>query len=47
MKKTTKRPEWLRKNEGRKKAERIQVRQARQHRKHERETMTLAIGGTA
>ena len=46
MKKTQRKPEWTRRDEGRKKAEQVQVRLSRINRRRERETMTLAIGGT-
>ena len=47
MKKHTRKPEWTRRDEGRKKADQVRVRQSRINRRRERETMTLSMGGTA
>jgi len=46
MKKTQRKPEWTRRDEGRKKAEQVQLRQSRINRKRERESITLSMGGT-
>lgn len=45
--KSQKKPEWMRKDEGRKRADRVQVRQSRLNRRRERETITLSMGGAA
>ena len=45
--KKSKKPEWMRRDGGRKKADRMRVRQSRINRKRERESITLSMGGTA
>ncbi len=47
MKKTQRKPEWMRRDEGRKKAGQVQVRRARVNRRRERESITLSMGGVA
>lgn len=45
--KPQKKPEWMRSDEGRKKADKVRIRQSRINRKRERESITLSMGGAA